>query len=154
MKIQHVVVSQAGEVVDFSWVYFCDAKNICVQTATDTEFTQWTRSYILPPSTECKLKMCRGSWFVRVGAWIGDTNGGVIEWSGTVGPFDIITKNPLITVPAIIFPSIDSQSIQKGVRIQTGYTDPSYAIIEYSREPKFLASETKMIYAPSESPLS
>ena len=147
MKIQHINVTSTNDLVLIQWNVFCDAKNICVQTARNTEFTQWLRSYILPPSTECSLSMCRGDWFVRVGAWLGDTNSGVIEWSGIVGPFTINTRNPLITVPPILFSSIDSQPIQKGVRIQTQCKNPYYAIIEYSREPEFMASQTKMIYA-------
>jgi len=153
MKIQHILGELHDGKLSLNWLIACDAKNISVQLAQNSEFTDTARHLILPPVSSCILTVGKNNWYVRIGAWIGDTNTGTIGWSGIVGPFTEksirIPNNELkvITPEPSPFQDIDGQSIQKGYRINTHTTRDHYVIIESSTEPQFLATQTNAQYA-------
>lgn len=147
MKIQHIVGGTNGNVLQLAWKCFYDTKQIVVNVATDIEFYNNSRMFILPPAEECSLTLATGWWFVRIGVFIGDPTSGYIEWSGVVEPFCIelesVTLPPL---PESAIAIVNTTPIQGGVRLHTGIYSKYYAFIEYSKDDHFLASETKMLY--------
>ena len=128
------------------WTVLCDTKAIAINIANDSEFTEENRVFILPPVTACSLDTGTGSWFIRIGVFIGDDKNGEIDWSGIVGPVIIISKKGIVPVPKSKLKVFDSQPIQKGLRINTREYTPYYAIIEHSKDGAFLSSETVTQY--------
>lgn len=138
--------------LSLDWLIVCDAKNISIQVAHNSEFNDCLRQFILPPIQSCSLTVGKGHWFVRIGAWIGSNLTGTVQWSGIVGPFfeqeehdDLDIETP--PIPASPLTTVDGYSIQKGYRIKTHTSVEQYAILEYSKDPKFLASQTSTQYA-------
>lgn len=148
MKIQHITGNLSNGLLHLTWLILCDAKNISIQIASNSEFTEQLRQFILPPVESCILTVGKGDWFVRLGAWIGDTITGVIQWSGIVGPF----SEPELTldipsIPTSPLTTVDGYSIQKGYRINTHTSVAQYVILEHSKGPDFMASQTATHYA-------
>lgn len=146
MKIQQVTGRLIDEKLSLNWMIACDSKAIAINIATDSEFTEANRLFILPPVTACSLDTGTGSWFIRIGAFIGDNKNGTIEWSGVVGPVVVISKKSVVPVSNSNLKVFDSQPVQKGIRINTRERMPYYAIIEYSKEGAFLSSGTSTQY--------
>jgi hypothetical protein len=97
----------------------------------------------MPTCTGCILDTGSGYWFFRVGVWGEEKK---IEWSGIVGPFMVISKNVLVPLPPPTLKVIHTEALQGGVRMHTGNLTGYYTLIEYSTEPEFKASETKMLW--------
>jgi len=129
-----------------TWSLFHDTPIVCIQLATDLEFTKTVRTFCLPPCNACSLDTGVGAWFVRIGVWVGTDHSGVVEWSGTYGPTEIVSKKGLVPVSKSALAVIHTQPIQNGLRIHTGALLPSYAFLEYSEEPQFLANRTTTLY--------
>lgn len=146
MKIQQVTGISINEKLSLNWMIMCDSRAIAINIATDSEFTENNRLFILPPVTACSLDTGTGSWFIRIGAFIGDDKNGTIEWSGIVGPVVIVSKKSVVPITKSKLKVFNSQPVQKGVRINTHERMPYYAIIEYSKEGAFLSSETNTQY--------
>ena len=145
MKIQHVVGQPNGKVLQLAWKCFYDTKQIIINVATDIEFYNNSRMFILPPAEECSLTLGTGWWFVRIGVFIGDPTNGHIEWSGVVDPF-YIESSEIPPLPESAINIVNTTPIQGGVRLHTGVYSKYHAFIEYSKDDHFLASETKMLY--------
>jgi hypothetical protein len=146
MRIQNIIANLINEKMALEWTILCDTKAIAINIATDSEFTEANRIFILPPVTACSLDTGTGSWYIRIGVFIGDDKNGTIEWSGIVGPIIIISKKGVVPVPKSKLKVFDSQPVQKGVRINTRERMPYYAIIEYSKDGAFLSSGTSTQY--------
>lgn len=155
MLIQNINGSCVQEKLVLTWELFTECLALSIQIASDTEFTKNSRTFAIPsvlkdkkrvPVQGITLDTGPNMWFVRIGCWLGNEKRGVINWSGIVGPFLVISKKSI--VPARMSPLriTRTQPLVNGIRLFTGYTGECYSIIEYSDD-KLLASTTKTIYS-------
>jgi hypothetical protein len=144
MKVQGLMgMCQGGKLV-LAWRLFYECKTVLVSIAKDSEFTDTHRLFAIPYADTVVLDSGPGRWFVRVGVW-GDVDRKV-EWSGIFGPVLVISSNTVVPLPASTLPILYTEAITGAVRIHTGNVDSYYAVIEYSTEPTFKASMTKMLW--------
>lgn len=122
-----------------SWLLMTDSEAISVQVAHDSEFTDTLRQFVIPFSSGCTLDVGHGIWFYRVATMANNK----LEWSGINSPVFIDSKKLPATLKLPEFRVLHTQSIKGGVRFHTTCHTPFYTIVEYSKEPKFLASATK-----------
>ena len=120
---------------------------IQISIAKDSQFTNSTYNFLLPEeSSQCIIDIGKGSWYFRIGAWIGNQNTGSVKWSGVAGPIYIdSTKEP--TVPKqSSFLIKKAKPIENGCRLFTKNPNPNYFYVEVSENPDFPFSETKSYY--------
>lgn len=118
-----------------------------VQVGLDSECTQERADYVCPNTdTQCILDVGSGSWYVRIGAWIGTETDGIVEWSGVYGPFTVKSKKapqPLAPFPIDLLavkPALNS------IKFHTGLNKSYYMIIHYTKAYSFRSSHLKTIY--------
>lgn len=149
-KIQGFATQDKEQRLGITWSVFNDShKGILVAVATDGDFTQNYRVFLLPPSaTSCGLDLGgQGQlpWFFRLGTLLPN---GTLEWSGIYGPI-VLSSSKLVTQsPETIVHIIHTQPITDGLRLHTNLSTPYYTIIEYTKNKLFKASETtyKWVY--------
>lgn len=143
MSVQRLRGTCANEKLSLSWLLMSPCEAIAIQTAYDSEFTETPRYFMIPHSARsCALDVGRGNWFFRVGA----ASAGIIDWSGIQGPCFVDTnKQPTPLTQSFIKVS-NTQPVKGGLRIHSSTVTDCYAVLEYSRNPKFLASSTKTLY--------
>jgi len=122
-----------------SWILMGETDAITIQVARDSEFTDTLRQFVIPVALGCTLDVGHGLWFYRVGV----LENSRIEWSGIYSPVFVESPKSPHTQKAPDFKVLHTQPIKGGVRFHTTRHTPSYTIIEYSKESKFLASVTK-----------
>jgi len=148
MKIQNILLSQVDEKLQINWDIFCDTKVLTINVANDSEFTENARYLSIPNATTATFDVGQGSWYVRIGCWISypnTINEGTLEWSGIMGPIEIVTQKPMLPMIRRNIMIVYNQSIAEGLRLHTGKYENYYAIAEYSTG-NFEASSTKTIY--------
>lgn len=148
MSIQNLYGSQgSGGRLKLEWEVLGSPIAISIQIAFDTQFTNETRTFVLPKgTTNCELDVGRGNWYYRVGAWIGTDKDGVVEWSGIYGPVGIQSNK---TPPAIeLFPGdlTDVRPAYNAIVLHTGMYEPYYMIITITQKDNFTAAATKTYY--------
>ena len=147
MKVQNVVLSQADQKLHISWDLLYDTKVITINIANDSEFTQNSRYLCMPQARSATIDSGKGIWYVRIGFCIpSKVNEGLIEWSGIVGPIQIITKQTIIPSIKAKITVHYNQSVLNGIRLHTGKYENYYAVVEYSTG-NFEASSTKTLIA-------
>ena len=133
------------------WEPLTPYRAISVQVATDSEFTEQLHTFVFPPEAQSATLDVGGvgNWYARCGGWVGGEREGVIRWSGIHGPVPVLSRVALVAVlpPGAKLEILHTQSLVGGLRIHTGLTLPYYAVLEASKEERFLASETKSQYA-------
>jgi hypothetical protein len=128
--------------LSLTWILVGDTAAITIQVARDSEFTDTVRTFVIPKVPACTLDVGAGLWYFRAaGMWRG-----LVEWSGIHGPVFVNSTKPPPPVGKTFFQVLNTQPLTNGVRFNTTSTTPSYTIIEYSKEPKFLCSGTKTRY--------
>jgi hypothetical protein len=144
---QQIQVSSEQGYLVLKWLLMTECKNLSIQIAKDSEFTQEIRTFITPAIQGINLDVGHGDWYIRFGAWIGTEKRGTVEWSGVYGPIG----NPSMKAPPPVRPSkfgiLHTQSIHGGIRLHTGFINPAYAVMEFSKNSKFPASATTTKYA-------
>ena len=144
--IQNITAQCIGGKLALKWETMGDCVAISIQTATDSEFTKNERCYVIPKINAVDLDSGGGFWYVRIGAWIGDTTSGIIKWSGVYGPVAVVNPKslpPLKPSPAFI---LHTQAIQTGMRFHTENIKPMFFVIEVSSENTFRSTATKTQY--------
>jgi hypothetical protein len=128
--------------IGFSWLVLTDHRAVSIHVGFDPEFKNSERHFVLPAGvTQCSLDLGPGAWFYRVGAWIGDKHKGHIEWSGIYGPTLLRARKAVVpTVPERL-KVLDVQSLEGGMRFNTGRMEEYYALAECRR-----AGETRWLY--------
>jgi hypothetical protein len=120
---------------------------ISIQIATDSEFTQETRTFVMDKTVKsCTLDVGFGKWFYRVGAWIGTEKDGIIEWSGIYGPVSIRSTKPHVNLFA--FPTFltNVKPAHNSIVFYTGLYEPYYMILHATQKDHFKASGLKSYY--------
>ena len=135
-----------SHVLTVMWETMVEAHAISVCVARDSNFTDTLRHFVVPVVNSVSLDVGQGTWYIRVGAWVGDTMNGVIEWSDIYGPFTAMTTKRIVPMGTNVLPIIHKQAIQHGIRIHTGVMAPYYALFEVSDNPNFPASSTRFRY--------
>jgi hypothetical protein len=147
MEVQHVHVDVIDNKLQISYLIMVDVVAIQVSIAHDSEFTVNLHQFILPPSAQnCRLDPGKGSWYVRVGAWIGDSNGGKVRDSGVVGPFQILEGKEASKPVLSTYSSSKIEMLEKGFRLYTYNPNPNYMVLELSEKKEFPSSETKAFF--------
>lgn len=128
-----------------TWIATTDThKAILIAVATDGEFTQNYRTFLLPSSsTSCGLDLGgQGQlpWFFRIGVLLPLNN--AIEWSGIYGPVVLSSSKPMTQPPETIVHIIHTQPITDGLRLHTNLSVPYYSIIEFCKGTVFKANST------------
>jgi len=149
MSVQQLRGRDSGGKLELTWILLCEEKMVAVQVAKDSEFTDTVRMFIAPRTTSCTIDIGFGTWFFRVGVWNGSNCSdkfGTVNWSGIYGAVPIMSLTRTPALPKSPLKIVNTQSIEEGLRLYTGYVNPCYAIMEYSKDPNFPASKTKVIY--------
>jgi len=147
MAVQSLGASFFEGKLALSWDVMTETKSLLVNVAKDAEFTNSSRQFLIPPSTSSLHLDCgMGTWYVRIGALIGDDSAGMVDWSGIQGPVVVVSTKGNPDEPPCSLSLLHTQAIQEGVRLHTGSMIQMYALLEYSREPTFPSSATKTKY--------
>jgi hypothetical protein len=147
MAMQNVLARIEHSGLHFTWEIMGEPVALSIQIATNIDMTQGIRTFVIPPVSGLILDVGAGVWFFRVGAWHGTQKNGKIVWTGVYGPAVVeTTKLPVSNRPPTL-PIIHSKPIVHGVRIHLGTTEKLYAVLEYSKDSKFTASQTTTLYA-------
>ncbi len=145
MLIQNVLGNSLQGRLVLQWTIHCDARAIAVEVATEREFLQGRKLFVLPVTTNCALSVGGGFWYYRVGAFVGEVNRGTIEWSGIYGPTAVMSPNKSKPSPPLTIKFKESQPIYNGVKFHTEEITRFYAIIEQSKS-DLKASHKTMTY--------
>jgi hypothetical protein len=133
MLIQNVVGQAVQGRLVLQWSIHCDALAISVEVATDREFTQGRKMFVLPVTTNCALALGGGFWYYRVGAWIGDKGRGTIEWSGIYGPTAVINPRSPKSSPPLTLKIKEAQPVYNGIKYHMEDVTQYYAVLEVSK---------------------
>lgn len=130
-----------------NWVTMTKVQAIQVVVAEDTEFTKGLLTFLLPENAPgCSLDVGNGSWYVHVGAWLGDKNGGRVEWSGIHGPYVIEGGKAKAPEKMSMYRIPMHQVTEKGLRLYTRSPDPNYMLVDTCTDRNFPTSMTKTVY--------
>ena len=146
MSVQDVTLQCINGKLALRWKTMRDCAALSIHIAMDSEFTQNDLCYVLPRVDGANFDCGGGFWYVRFGAWIGDEKSGIVEWSGIYGPVAVINPNNINATKETPAKIINTQAIQKGLRLHTGNLTPMYFVIESSLDQKFPASATVTRY--------
>jgi hypothetical protein len=133
MLIQNVYGQNLQGRLVIQWENHCDALANCVEIGTNADFTENRKMFVLPVTTNCALATGTGSFYYRVGAFVGEKLRGTIEWSGLYGPLQINSNRDPKAPPLTPLRIHHTQQQVDGIRYHTGTLEPYYAIIEYSK---------------------
>lgn len=147
MAVQNVVANTKNGVLELMWELLAEPLVLSIQIATDIEFTTTVRTFVIPTASGATLDIGNGTWFFRVGAWMGTKTAGKIMWTTPYGPAVIASRKSAVNLKPCTLPLIHVQSIENGIRLHTGLPEKLYAILEYCKESSFPASKTTTIYA-------
>lgn len=146
MHIQQLLRGEDPSVLHLSWIHANFLRGILVQIATNVEFTETHRTFLLPLVSGCTLDTGSGNWYVRVGGLVGDPVHGSVEWSGTYGPWPVLSSKPVVPAPSPKFQILYTHPVAEGFRIHTDPVDRTLAFWEVSQQGSFPASNTKWYY--------
>ena len=146
MSVQDVTLQCIHGKLALRWKIVRECVAITINIASDSEFTKNDQCYVVPRVDGANFDCGGGFWYVRFGAWIGDEKSGIVEWSGIYGPVAVINPKPINTTKPSPAKIINTQAIQKGLRLHTGNLTPMYFVIESSLDDKFPATATVSRY--------
>ena len=143
MSVQAIRADCINNKLALTWTIMGDTEAISIQIASDSEFTDTMRFFVMPKAPGCSLDIGAGLWYFRVGImWRGK-----VDWSAIHGPVTVTSPLKPPQLKKTFFSVIHTQPLTGSVRFHTTSTNkPSYTILEYSTESKFLASSTKTRY--------
>jgi hypothetical protein len=147
MYIQALTRVGDPAVLALSWTSATFLQSILVQIATNEEFTESVRTFLIPVVHGCTLDTGVGNWYVRVGGLVGNVVQGYVEWTaGVYGPWPVVSPKPPVQAPGPKFKVIHTKTIPEGLRIHTDPLDRTLALWEVSEQTGFPASATKWYY--------
>jgi len=153
MAVQSIRCMSTGDnKLTISWAVYADVQALSINLANNSEFTENMRHFVIPNVTSVSLDIGAGTWYIRIGAWIGEPTHGTIEWSTIHGPVQFNSIRPLLAdIPfnSKDLPILHKQSILNGVRIHLGFEIPNYILIAMSEATELPMSATKYRYALS-----
>lgn len=148
MSVQSILgYSTPDGKLELQWHFVGPCIAYSVQVGLDSECTQERADYVCPNTgKKCIVDVGSGSWYVRVGAWIGTETDGIVDWSAVYGPFTIKSNHspqPLARFPIVLTgvkPALNS------IKFHTGLNKSYYMIIHYTKANSFRSSHLKTIY--------
>lgn len=145
MSIQSIESSNGQSTLNLTWkVYEEGLKAISIQISKDSEFTNNSRHFVIPPTaSSISLDLGQGLFFYRLGAW---TPSGQIDWSPIYGPASVICSKSLPSITQSTLKVHYTQSITNGIRMYTNKIQKSVYYIEYTTDTSFKASNTYSCY--------
>jgi hypothetical protein len=146
MIIQNISCNTTNNLT-LAWNIYGECKALSIQIGKDAEFTRDVRTFCIPRLQSCIIETASGEWFVRIGAWVGNIKEGTIQWSGIVGPFNIVSTKPMIPAIESSIKITGSSSIVNGLQLQIKRHPDFYCITDYSISPSFNASDTHTVYS-------
>jgi hypothetical protein len=146
-NVQQIQLSSEQGYLVLKWLLMVECKHVSVQIAQDSEFRKAVRTFVMPPVQGVNLDVGLGEWYVRIGVWLGSDKRGTVEWSGIYGPISVPSMKSSPPVRKSKVGILHTQSIEGGLRIHTGYINPCYAVLEFSKQSSFPASATSTRYA-------
>ncbi len=123
-----------------------DIHAVAIQIAYDPDFTSHLNTFVLPPVTRVTLDPGCGYWYFRVGCLVGKKADGKIAYGATYGPAFLPSEKPPQRPVPPSFAILHVRKIVGGARFHIDRTMPSYIVFEYSKESRFVASETTSRY--------
>jgi hypothetical protein len=145
--IQDLQISSEQGYLVLKWLTIVECKNLSIQIAKDSEFRTEPRTFVTPGIQGVNLDVGLGDWYVRIGVWIGSDKRGTIEWSGIYGPIAVPSMKSSPPVRPSKFGILHTQSLEGGIRLHSGYINPAFAVMEFSKQNTFPASATTTNYA-------
>jgi hypothetical protein len=113
----------------------------------DADFTTHLRNFIIPSTASfITLDLGGGTWFVRLGGWIGNKTRGKITWTSTYGPLHIASSKPIVPLPPGRVPAIHANAIIEGVRFNLSTAAPKYVIWDHHTNSAFPANGLASYY--------
>jgi hypothetical protein len=146
MAAQNVLGHIEGSAIHINWNLIQEPQGILVQFASDVEFTNTVRTFLIPSASGGTFDVGNGNWFFRVGTLFGTEQTGKVIWTGVYGPAPIV--HPKITISQRM-PSLSllhSQTLVDGIRLHTGSSKTNMVFMEYSEDTAFKASKTTTVY--------
>lgn len=135
----------ATNTLHLSWkLYEEGVKAVSIQIATDSEFIQNSRIFVVPPTASfVSLDLGAGDFFYRIAAWLPN---GRVDWSGIYGPIHIESSKSIPQVSPSTLRINYTQSITNGLRLHTNKIQKGVYWIEFSIDSSFKASNTSYCY--------
>lgn len=147
MATGNVLARVEGSKMIMSWDVYGEPHVLSVQIAMDPDFTTFLNTFLVPPHVKgVTLDVGGGSWYFRVGCFIGRKEYGAIEYGAIYGPAIVAVEKPPQKLSSPSFAILHYKSIMEGVRFYTDRTTPTYAILESCPSSKFKASDTTSKY--------
>jgi hypothetical protein len=146
MAVQNVSARTDGGLLDMMWEVLAEPVALSIQMATDNEFTSIVRTFVIPTASGATLDIGNGTWFFRIGAWMGSKTAGKITWTSPYGPATIATRKAPVNLKPCTLPLLHVQSIQNGIRLHTGLHEKAYLLVDYCKNSKFPASQSTSLY--------
>ena len=146
MAAQNVLARIDGSSLHFSWDLVNECRAISIQVAHDVDFSRQVNHFVVPVVPGATLELGRGSWYFRIGTWIGKTEVGKIVWSPVYGPANLVTPRASIAPPPNPLTIVHHHAIVDGVRVHTGDTDVRYGVFEAAVDRRFPMGSTKWSY--------
>ncbi len=151
MEIQKLTCDVTPEgYLQIGWLCMVKVQAIQVSIATTPNFTGASlKNFLLPEDAPgCVLKVPKGVWFIRVGAWIATATPalGNVHWSGIIGPFEAGLNGVADSAVAGRYLIRSSKAIENGYRLKTGNPNRNYMLVDISEDASFPADGTRSIY--------
>lgn len=134
MSVDNVKAYVEGSCINITWERTMPAYAISVQIAKNIEFTNTTRTFVIPDGSGISIDAGNGAWFYRVGIWFGAPFAGTINWSTMYGPAIVTTPKLSIGIKPSSLRILHTQAIEKGLRIHTGITTPYYVVADVAMD--------------------
>jgi hypothetical protein len=145
---QYIQMAQVGIHLQIEWINVPTPVSpphaLIIEVANDGELTTNSRRFLIPSATtSVLLDVGPGTWYVRIGACVGNEHGGVVEWSGVYGPCLLFctTKDIVPSTPSSHVIT-STQSILDGVRLFTEQSEDSIAMLEVVKTTQSLCATT------------
>ncbi len=146
MIVQNVRAYLNDSKIVMMWELMDKPVALSIQVANDADFTTGMRTFIIPVLPAVGLDIGAGTWYFRVGSWVGTETIGKILWTPVHGPVTIESVKLAIRMPDVTLPVIHTSPIVNGYRIHTGIDKKTYYVYEHNTDSKFPPGSTVTRY--------
>jgi len=139
MAVQNVTSAFENGLLTLKWTLIGEPLALSVQIAHDIEFTKTLRTFVLPRVSGISLDCGQGTWYFRIGSWLGTKQTGIIEFTPIHAPL----TNPVMRLPVPVkAPEVSilhTQAITNGLRLHMSSSVKHYVVIETFKNTNVLA---------------
>lgn len=149
MSIQNITANLTpNNRLALTWEAFGTPVALSVQVAHDSEFTVYKRTFVLPKTCrQCALDLGGGTWYYRIGAWVGSLQTGEILWSAIYPPVTIPTTKPIVAVRPFDATIYQTKPSFQSIVVVSDLTEPIYIVYTTTSKQSFLSSHSRTFYA-------